>query len=147
MIMTDAAALSFQDIKVGAVYEFEHKIRKEEVLSFAKLSGDYSPMHVDELYAKKSRFGKNIVHGMLAASFFSTLVGMYCPGKKSLYLSQTVQFKLPIYYDDDLIVKGKVTEKNETTRIITLKTEIIKEGKIAINGEAKVKVMGEENEQ
>ena len=145
--MADAAALSFQDIKVGSVYEFKHKITKEEVLSFAKLSGDYSPRHVDELHAKESRFGKNIVHGMLAASFFSTLVGMYCPGKNGLYLSQTVQFKLPIYYDDDLIVKGRVTEKNETTQMITLKTEIVKEDKVAINGEAKVKVMREENEQ
>lgn len=142
----DITTLSFQDIKVGAIYEFKHKVTKEEVLTFAKLTGDYNPMHVDDAYAKKSQFGKNIVHGMLAASFFSTMVGMYCPGKKSLYLSQTLQFKLPIYYDDDLIIKVKVIEKNEATQMITLKTEIIKEGKVAIKGEAMVKVLGEENE-
>ena len=146
-MITEAATLSFREIRIGAVYEFNRKIVKEEVMSFAKLTGDFNPMHVDDLYAKKSRYGKNIVHGMLAASFFSTLVGMYCPGKKSLYLSQTVQFKLPIYYDDDLVIKGTVTGKNETTKIITLKTEIIKEGKVAVNGEAKVQLIGGENEQ
>jgi len=146
-MMLNAATLSFQDISIGAVYQFPRKVTKEDVMSFAKLSGDYNPMHVDDLYAKKSKYGKNIVHGMLAASFFSTLVGMYCPGKKSLYLSQTIQFKSPIYYDDDLIIKGTVTGKNEATQIITLKTEIIEEGKVIISGEAKVQMIGEENEK
>lgn len=86
-MMAESAKLSFQDIKIGTVYEFRKKITKDKdkVLSFAKLSGDYNPLHVDESYSKKSRFGKNIVHGMLAASFFSTLVGMYCPGRNSFF--------------------------------------------------------------
>jgi acyl dehydratase len=132
------ADLNFADIKEGATYQFTKKITRDCVLKFADLTGDFNPLHVDEEFGKKSQFQKNIVHGMLAGSLFSTLVGMNCPGKRSLYLSQTLNFKAPLFYDDIVTVKGTVIAKNEAVRIITLKTEIEKEGKVCINGEAKV---------
>ena len=139
--MSKAAKLSYSDINEGNVYSFNRKISKQDVIDFAKLGGDFNPLHVNAEYGKKSQFKGNIVHGMLLSSLFSTLVGMHCPGEKSLYMSQTLKFRQPIYYDDNVVVKGTVTEKNDSIKIVTIKTEILKEGKIAIDGEAKVKVL------
>jgi 3-hydroxybutyryl-CoA dehydratase len=133
--------LCYPDIKEGEIFLFERKISKEDVMDFAKLTCDFNPLHVDEEYGKKSQFKQNIAHGMLAASLFSTLVGMHCPGEKSLYLSQTLNFRKPIYYNNMLTVKGTVVNKNDSLKILTLKTEILKEGKVMIDGEAKVKVL------
>ena len=136
-----AKDLSLSDIKEGETYQFTKKITGNDVLEFANLTGDFNPLHVDKEFGEKSKFKRNIVHGMLAGSMFSTLIGMYCPGMKSLYLSQTLNFKIPIFYDDTVTVKGTVTAKNDAIHLITLKTEIIKEGKICINGEAKIKIL------
>lgn len=135
------ANLCLADIKVGKTYQFIKKFSKEDILKFANLTGDFNPLHTDKEFGEKSQFKTNIVFGMLAGSLFSTLVGMHCPGKHALYLSQTLQFRLPVYFDDVINVKGTVMAINEFTRLITLKTEIIKEGKICINGEAKVKLL------
>src|SRR3989344_4357490 len=135
--MSDAAGksakLSYSDINVGDVHFFNRKISKQDVMDFAKLSGDFNPLHVDSDFGKKSQFGSNVVHGMLAASLFSALVGMRCPGEKSLYLSQTLKFRQPIYYEDIVLIRGTVTGKNDGVRMITIKTEILKEGKILID--------------
>jgi len=136
-----AKNLSLSDINEGEIFQFIKKITIEDVRKFASITGDFNPLHVDKKFGENSQFKKNIVHGMLAGSMFSTLIGMYCPGMKSLYLSQTLNFKIPIFYNDTVIVKGTVTAKNDAVNLITLKTEIIKEGKVCINGEAKIKVL------
>ena len=88
--------LKYEDIKVGDVFNFDDVVDEIKIKKFAEISGDYNPLHVDKNYAKKTKFKKTIVHGMLAASFFSTLVGMYCPGKRALYISQDIRFRQPI---------------------------------------------------
>jgi len=139
--MDKAANLSYSDINKGDVYFFKRNISKQDVMDFAEIIGDFNPLHVDADFGKKSQFNGNIVHGMLAGSLFSTLVGMHCIGEKSLYISQTLNFRHPIYYDDTLTVKGTVIDKSDAIKIITLKTEILKDGKLIIDGEAKVKVL------
>jgi len=133
--------MTYDDIKIGAVYEFKKTITQAEVMKFAELSGDYNPLHSDPEFGARSQFGQNIVHGMLGASFFSTLVGMYCPGKQSLYLSQTLQFKKPLFYNDQIIVRGTVTDKQDSVQVIILKTEILKNNEVIISGEARVRVL------
>ena len=140
-----AANLKLSEINEGNVYSFTKEISEEDVNVFANLTGDLNPLHVDKEFGRKSQFGKNIVHGMLAASLFSTLVGMYCPGRNSLYLSQTLQFRTPLFFGDVVEVRATVIAKNESTHLITLKTEIIKEGYVCISGQAKVKIIGGEN--
>ena len=139
------ADLRYADIKEGEIHQFTKKITHDDILKFAYLTGDFNPLHVDKEFGKKSQFKQNIVHGMLAGSLFSTLVGMYCPGKRSLYLSQTLNFKIPLFCDDTVTVKGTIIAKNDVFLLITLKTEIIKEGKVCINGEAKIKVLEDYN--
>lgn len=136
-----SAVLCFDEINIGSLYEFERIFTKDDVKKFADLSGDYNPLHLDAAYGQKSPFGKNIIHGMLAASFFSTLIGMYCPGERALYLGQTLEFKKPLFVGDQIKVRGVVIEKRESTRLIVIKTQILRGKEIAINGEAKVRVI------
>ena len=136
-----AAVLEYHDIEVGAVYHFHKKIHKEQVMKFADLTGDYNPLHTDPVFGEKSLFHKNIVHGMLIGSLFSTLVGMYCPGEKCLYVSQSLKFKEPVFYDDNVMVKGTVKSKNDSVQLITIKTEIVKDNVVAISGNAIVRVL------
>jgi acyl dehydratase len=139
----NAPDLRFEDIVVGATYSFSKKISQKDVMAFADLTGDHNPLHTNSGFGAKSQFKSTIVHGMLAGSLFSTLVGMHCPGKNALYLSQSLQFRSPILPDDSVMVKGTIVAKNESTRIITMKTEVLRDGKVCISGEAMVRVQAE----
>ena len=130
---------TFDDIEIGFSKKFQVIITESLVKQFASVSGDYSPIHMDEQYAKSTTFKKRVVHGMLLASFLSRVDGMYLPGKHALYFSQTVNFRSPCFVDDIVTVIGEVTEKRETTKMITVKTEIYNQNNIClINGIGKV---------
>lgn len=137
------ASLNLSDISVGDVFTFDHTFTRDDVLSYSNLIGDFNPIHVDESFHLVSHFKGNLIHGMLAASLFSTLVGMYCPGENSLYLSQTLKFKKPLFPNDQLAVKGTVIHKNESLKVLTIKTEIFRNGEVAVTGEAMAKMMEE----
>ena len=132
--------LRFSQIKLGSEYSFNKVFSNGDILSFAKLTGDFNPLHINPNHGHKI-FKQNIVHGMLAASLFSTLVGMYCPGKNCLYLSQEIEFIKPIYPNQKISVKGTVANKVEALKILCIKTEVLVDGKVAISGQAKVKVL------
>src|SRR5712692_7535777 len=67
---------------------------------FIEITGDVNPLHVDEEYARKTKFGRRVLQGMLTASIFSTMVGMLLPGTGAIYRSQTIRFLLPVYLDE-----------------------------------------------
>jgi len=131
--------MNFKEIRVGLTQEFEVFIDKYLVNRFADISGDFNPLHMDEDYAKKTTYGKRVVHGMLLSSLFSRLVGMHLPGDRALYLQQSLKFKNPAFIGDTVTVKGSVTSISKDLRIITLDTFILNlEGKVLLEGEAKV---------
>lgn len=136
-----AAKIKYSDIQLGTVYAFEKKITQNDMFKFARLTGDFNPLHVEKAFGDKSMFGKNVVHGMLAGSLFSTLVGMYCPGEKNLYISQTLQFKKPIYPGETVKVIGTVVGKNNSIKFVTIKTDIVHREEISITGTAVVRVL------
>ena len=84
---------NFSKWKVGDIEQLKHIIKEKDLDDFAKLTGDNNPIHMDESYASKSRFGERVVHGMLSASFISTIIGTKLPGKGALWISQTLDFK------------------------------------------------------
>ena len=134
-----SANYKFDDITIGLVEEFSIEITESMVDNFAEFSGDYNELHMDEDYASTTSFGKRICHGMLLTSFFSRLVGMSIPGKNALYFSQSINFQFPCFIGDLIIVRGEVTEKSESTHIITIKTTILnQDSKCLIDGIAKV---------
>jgi len=129
----------FVDLLVGQRISFSQKIDISIIDNFAKISGDFNPLHMNEEYASYTKFGKRVCHGMLLASFFSRLVGMHLPGKNSLYFSQTLNFRNPCFVGDDLIIEGQITEKKSNMKIITIKTTIHNQtGKCLVDGIAKV---------
>ena len=140
--MTEPTETRLVDLNIGQKAKFTEVISDTMVEEFAKLSGDYNPQHMDETYAKKTRFKKRICHGMLLASLFSRLVGMYLPGKHSLYFSQSLNFLYPAFIDDKVIVEGEIVKISRSTGIITLKTRITKDNDVElVTGEAKVVVL------
>jgi len=129
------------DIEPGLKKQFVVKISDSMIDEFAKLSGDYNPLHMDQNYAKSTKFGQRICHGMLLSSFFSRLAGMYIPGKRSLYLSQSLKFLSPCFLGEKITIQGTVISKSVATRIITIETTITNDSGInLITGEAKVLV-------
>ena len=88
------------DIRPGDFAEIKKKMTLEMVKNFAIISGDYNPVHLDEKYASKSRYKKQIIHGLMATSLFSGLFGTKLPGEGCVYKSQNIRFKRPIYIND-----------------------------------------------
>jgi len=139
--MNNPLEYSFDEIRIGLIHNFEVIIDKELIKKFANISGDFNPLHMDEKYAENTKFGKRVVHGMLLASFFSRLVGMYLPGKNALYFSQNLNFVGPCFIGDKIIVQGEVIDKSEATKIIKLKTLIKNiEGKSLVEGTSQVMI-------
>ncbi len=137
--LIEAKNLKFDDIQIGENTSFHKKISKELLENFAQLSGDFNPLHMDEIYAKETKFGKRVCHGMLLSSLFSQLVGMYLPGKNSLYFSQSLNFKSPCYIDDEVIVEGEIIEKSSALQMVTMKTKITNQhGMCLIDGVGKI---------
>jgi acyl dehydratase len=138
--MTDIPCdFTFDSIQIGQKKNFSQIITKSLIDDFAKISGDFNPLHMNDEYASDTIFEKRVCHGMLLASFFSKLIGMYLPGKNALYFSQSLQFKSPCFIDDKIIVQGEVLDKSNSTRIITVKTTIEKDSGIClVDGQAKV---------
>lgn len=130
---------TFEQIKIGDTAKFTEKINQARLDTFAILSGDHNPLHMDERYVANTTFKKRVCHGMLLASFFSKLVGMYMPGKNALYFSQTLNFQAPCYVGDEITIQGEVIDKSDSIRMITIKTLIHnREGTCLVDGVAKV---------
>lgn len=96
-------------LHIGQKAYFWKTIRADDVTAFAGLTGDFSRIHVDEEYAKTQRFGKPIAHGLLASSFISTIMGMKLPGPGCLFLDETVEFKLPTFFNDTITTEVELT--------------------------------------
>lgn len=138
----EASNISFEEIYEGYEQSFQHLVTVDEVDQFAKLTGDYNPVHIDEDYAKHTNFGKRVVHGMLTSSFISTIIGMRIPGPGSLWLSQTINFVNPTYIGDIIEIKAVVVRVSKSTRTITLSISITNQnGLKLVDGESVVRVL------
>lgn len=131
---------TYDEIQIGDSASFSKTVTESDIHSFSAFSGDFNPIHVDEVYATTSSLGKKmggrIAQGMLSASFFSTLVGMYIPGKGALYVSQSCNFKLPVKIGDTLRAECTVTNKLEKGRIVMQTRCLNQDGKVVVEGEA-----------
>ncbi|MDC1122018.1 MaoC family dehydratase [Nitrospinaceae bacterium] len=109
---------------IGEETSILHKITEKNVQMFADLTGDHNPLHMDEDFASKTKFKKRVVHGMLTASYISTVIGTILPGPGALYLYQEINFKKPVWIDDTIEVKAKVIQKIESSKMVVLKINI-----------------------
>jgi acyl dehydratase len=88
------------DFTVGQHVTFTKTFTDDDVRRFVEITGDVNPLHVDDAFAAQTRFGRRVLHGMLTASIFSTMVGMLLPGTGAVYRSQTLAFLRPVYVGD-----------------------------------------------
>jgi 3-oxoacyl-[acyl-carrier protein] reductase len=134
--------LDFAQIQVGDDAEIRHTLSQADVDAFAALTGDYNPLHVDESFSRKTMFRRPVVHGMVSASFISTLIGTLMPGSGALWTSQTIEFLLPAFVGDTITVKGVVEQKSVATRVLILKVKVLNQhGHELIVGTSHVKVL------
>lgn len=132
----------FELINVGDKAELTHKITRSDVEKFVDLTGDDNKLHVDKEYASKTIFKKPVAHGMLGASFISTIIGTKLPGDGALWFAQNIEFLLPVRIGDEITIKAEVIEKIERTQTIKLSTEIFNQyNQKVTTGTAKVKII------
>lgn len=116
-------------------------ITDEMIRAFADLTGDTNPVHLDDEYAAGTRFGRRIAHGMIAAGLISAALANDLPGPGTVYLSQTLQFKVPVYPGDILTTTVEVKSMRPDKPIATLGTVCTnQEGTVVLEGEAVVLV-------
>ena len=138
----NAAVDRLSELKVGYSDSVTRTITAKDVETFASLSGDQNPLHMDDEFAARTEFSQRVVHGFLHASLLSTLVGMKIPGREALYLSQTIEFTAPVFIGDTVEARGTITKVDEVTRTITMDTVITTQnGDIVLRGVARANVL------
>jgi 3-hydroxybutyryl-CoA dehydratase len=114
-------------------------ISDETIRAFAEVTGDNNPLHLDDEYAAGSRFGRRVAHGMIAAGLISATLANDLPGPGTVYLNQTLKFKLPVYPGDTVTATVEVLKVRDDKPIVTLSTVCTnQEDKVVLEGEAVV---------
>jgi len=109
--------------EIGQHASFSKTVTESDLTLFAGLTGDFNPVHIDAEYARKSRFGQRVAHGMFTAGLISAVLGNKLPGPGCIYLGQQLDFLAPVFIGDTITAVVKVTEWRADKRIITLKTD------------------------
>jgi 3-hydroxybutyryl-CoA dehydratase len=126
------------NLKIGDTFSKSREVTDALVQAFAEVSGDYNPIHLDEEFAKTTRFGKRIAHGMLGASFISAVLGYQLSERKVVYLSQSLKFLAPVFIGDTVTAKAVVKDVREDKPIVTIETTCENQhGETVISGEGK----------
>ena len=128
---------TIDQLKVGDTAQFSKTISESDVYLFAGVTGDLNPAHINEDYAKDTYFKTRIAHGMLSASFISTVIGTMLPGPGTIYMRQEVSFLKPVKFGDTVTAIVEIAEIMADKKRIRLKTYCInQEDKKVVDGEA-----------
>ena len=131
--------ISFDTLRIGDKASMSKTISEYDIYTYAGLTGDFNPVHIDAEFAKKSMFHGRIAHGMLSAGFISALLGTALPGANTIYLGQELNFKAPVRIGDTVTATVEVIEKIATKKRVILKTTVInQDGVTVIDGKATV---------
>ncbi len=130
---------TIEELSVGQSARFSKTISESDVYGFAGITGDFNPAHVDEAYAQNTFFKNRIAHGMLTASFISTIIGTMLPGPGSVYMRQEVRFLAPVKIGDTITAVAEVAELLMEKKRVRLKTYCLnQDGTKVVDGEALV---------
>jgi 3-hydroxybutyryl-CoA dehydratase len=143
MPMSDAPNFTiyhFEDLAVGMRESLLKTVMNSDVVGFAQLSGDHNPIHLSDHFARKTRFGGRIAHGLYTASLISAILGTRLPGPGAVYISQTLNFKGPVKIGDVVEISVEVIEMVEKGRRVTLHCECSVDGEVVLDGQAVVMV-------
>ena len=130
----------FEELAIGMSADFRRVIGDEEMRLFADLTGDTSPLHFDDDFAERSRFGGRIVHGMCTAALISTVIGTRLPGPGCIYLSQTLRFTAPVRPGDEIVARAVVDRLIPERRRVEFETTCSVGDQIVLAGRALAQV-------
>ena len=127
-------------VQVGQTAELTKTISEQDIVAFAEVTGDKQPLHLDDSYAAKTRFKRRLAHGMLSAGFISAALGTkLAPNATVIYLSQSLQFRRPVFPGDTITARLEVTAIEPEKRFVTCKAECVnQDGQTVLSGEAQV---------
>jgi len=130
---------TINEIKIGDSASFEKTISESDVYSFAGITGDFNPAHINQRYAEKTMFKGRIVHGLLVSGLISACMAAYLPGPGGIYLGQKLKFLAPVHIGDTIEAGVEVIEINVEKNRLKLRTICKNQhGDIVIDGEALV---------
>ncbi|PYT01456.1 MAG: enoyl-CoA hydratase [Acidobacteria bacterium] len=130
------------ELQVGTSFSSERLVTDELIRKFADVSGDYNPIHLDDEFAKTTRFGQRIAHGMLSGAFISAVLGYELSERKIVYLSQTLKFTAPVFIGDTVTATATVTHVRDDKPIVTLEPICRNQnGEVLVKGEAAVMIL------
>ena len=112
----------FDELRIGQAVERTTAITSELISAFAKLTDDTNPVHLDDDYAAGTFFGRRVAHGMITASLMAALIGSELPGPGSVYLSQSLEFKAPVFPGDVVTVRLEIEELDPAAKKVRLRT-------------------------
>lgn len=130
----------FEDLKEGMTDIYGRTVTDADIVMFAGVSGDTNPVHLNHEFAAETMFKGRIAHGILSASFISTVIGTKLPGPGCIYVSQALRFKAPVKAGDTVIARVTVTKLIPEKKFVELKTQCLVLGKVVIDGEATIMV-------
>lgn len=122
------------ELCIGQTASFSKTISEADVYLFAGVTGDMNPVHIDEIYAKSTRFKNRIVHGMLSAGLISAVIGTRLPGPGSIYVSQTLNFLAPVNFYDTITATVEVSEIIHDRNRVRLKTICTNQNGVVVTG-------------
>ncbi len=137
---------TYDKIQIGDSFKTTRRITAEDVKMFAEITGDDNPIHVDEEYAKKSRFGKPVVHGVLLLGLISKVLGRDFPGHGSVAVGISCRFLRPVPVGSEVTLEVKVADKKDVHRHIKVRVYVYLDGKMALGGEGTVIPPGEDED-
>ena len=132
----DAAVLEWSDLHEGMTVEWDFQVSDREMQTFAELTGDYAPLHLDEEFARSKGFAGKVVYGALLTAQLSRLVGMHIPGRDGFFIGLTADFRRPVIVGETVSLRAEVTQISEGTRVIAMRYTMRANGKVAVSGTA-----------
>ena len=130
---------TLNQLSVGDSFEYTTTVTEDMVVKFAEATGDSNPVHLDEEFAKQTFFKTRIAHGMLSAGLISSVLGTRFPGVGTIYISQTLDFKRPVFLGDEITVRLTVLDKDPDRNRLRLATVCLNQkGKEVLTGQAVV---------
>lgn len=132
------SGMSIHDICIGMCASYSQTVTDADIKAYAGLSGDNNPVHMSEEYANESRFKKRIAHGLMSAGFFSALFGTRLPGPGCVYVSQTLNFKRPVFIGDTVTATVIVESIDLDKKRVFFNTFCKVHNKVVIDGKAEI---------
>ena len=130
-----AEGKSIHELKIGDSAQISKTITEADIELFAKATGDFNPVHLDQAYAEKTMFKGRIAHGLLSVGLLSSILGNILPGHGTIYLSQEVKFFAPVRIGDTITAGVEVIELiSEKNRAKFRTTCINQDGKLVVDG-------------